>query len=57
VPAFTALRQAFSLAGSDTPAGQFPYILRGRLAGGLMGGTRFIDQGTLSLPELGLAGQ
>jgi len=57
VPAFTALRQAFSLAGSDAPPGQFPYVLRGRLAGGLMGGTRFIDQGTLSLPGLGLAGQ
>jgi LEA14-like dessication related protein len=57
VPAFTALRQAFSLAGSDTPVGQFPYILRGRLAGGLTGGTRFIDQGTLSLPGFGLAGQ
>ncbi|MGA7781805.1 MAG: LEA type 2 family protein [Paraburkholderia sp.] len=57
VSAFTALRQAFSLAGSDAPIGQFPYILRGRLAGGLTGGTRFIDQGTLSLPGLGLAGQ
>jgi LEA14-like dessication related protein len=57
VPAFTALHQVFSLAGSDAPAGQFPYILRGRLAGGLTGGTRFIDQGTLSLPGLGLAGQ
>jgi hypothetical protein len=57
VPAFTALRQAFSLAGSDTPPGQYPYILRGRLAGGLTGGTRFLDQGVLSLPGLGLAGQ
>jgi LEA14-like dessication related protein len=57
VPAFTALRQAFSLAGSDLPAGEFPYILRGRLAGGITGGTRFIDQGTLSLPGVGLAGQ
>jgi hypothetical protein len=57
VPAFTALRQAFSLAGSNTPPGQYPYILRGRLAGGLTGGTRFLDQGVLSLPGLGLAGQ
>jgi len=31
--------------------------LRGRLAGGLTGGTRFLDQGVLSLPGLGLAGQ
>jgi hypothetical protein len=57
VAAFTVLRQAFSLAGSDTPPGQYPYIMRGRLAGGLMGGTRFIDQGVLSLPGFGLAGQ
>jgi LEA14-like dessication related protein len=57
VPAFTALRQVFSLAGSDLPPGEFPYILRGRLAGGITGGTRFIDQGTLSLPGVGLAGQ
>ncbi|HEY1997988.1 LEA type 2 family protein [Paraburkholderia sp.] len=57
VPAFTALRQAFSLAGSDAPPGQFPYVLRGRLAGGITGGTRFMDQGTLSLPGFGgLAG-
>lgn len=57
VPAFTAVRQAFSIAGSDTPPGQYPYILSGRLAGGLTGGTRFRDQGVLSLPGLGLAGQ
>lgn len=58
VPAFTVLRQAFSLAGSDSPPGQFPYVLRGRLAGGITGGTRFIDQGSLSLPGIGgLAGQ
>lgn len=57
VPAFTVLRQAFSLAGSDAPPGQFPYMLRGRLGGGITGGTRFIDQGTLSLPNVGLAGQ
>jgi LEA14-like dessication related protein len=57
VPAFTALRQVFSLAGSDTPPGQYPYLLRGRLAGGLTGGTRFVDQGVLSLPGLGMAGQ
>jgi hypothetical protein len=49
VPAFTAVRQAFALAGS-AQSGQLPYVLRGRLAGGVTGGTRFIDQGTLSLP-------
>jgi LEA14-like dessication related protein len=49
VPAFTAVRQAFALAGG-VQSGQLPYVLRGRLAGGVTGGTRFIDQGTLSLP-------
>ncbi|CAD6549499.1 hypothetical protein LMG24235_04696 [Paraburkholderia sabiae] len=49
VPAFTAVRQAFAFADS-AQTGQFPYVLRGRLAGGMTGGTRFIDQGTLSLP-------
>ncbi|MEM5371112.1 LEA type 2 family protein [Paraburkholderia azotifigens] len=49
VPAFTAVRQAFAFADS-AQTGQFPYVLRGRLAGGVTGGTRFIDQGTLALP-------
>jgi hypothetical protein len=50
IPAFAAVRQAFAFA--DTmQSGQLPYILRGRLSGsGLGGGTRFIDQGTLTLP-------
>ncbi|MFP3564762.1 LEA type 2 family protein [Paraburkholderia sp. SIMBA_030] len=54
VPAFAAVRQAFAFADA-AQSGQIPYILRGRLAGGLTGGTRFIDQGTLSLPALGTA--
>jgi LEA14-like dessication related protein len=62
VPAFAAVRQAFAFAGV-TQSGQIPYILRGKLAGGfsggvtsgLVGGNRFIDQGTLSLPALGMA--
>ncbi|ACC70222.1 LEA type 2 family protein [Paraburkholderia phymatum] len=49
VPAFAAVRQAFAFADS-AQSGQLPYVLRGRLAGGITGGTRFIDQGTLSLP-------
>ncbi|MEM5342494.1 LEA type 2 family protein [Paraburkholderia azotifigens] len=49
VPAFTAVRQAFAFADS-AQTGQFPYVLRGRLAGGVTGATRFIDQGTLALP-------
>ncbi|MFL9906721.1 LEA/WHy family protein [Paraburkholderia sp. RL17-337-BIB-A] len=59
VPAFTAVRQAFAFAGAvqagAAQSGQIPYILRGKLAGGLAGTTRFVNQGTLSLPSLGPA--
>jgi LEA14-like dessication related protein len=54
VPAFAAVRQAFAFAGA-AQSGQIPYILRGKLAGGLTGTTRFVDQGTLSLPSTGMA--
>ncbi|WP_341315778.1 LEA type 2 family protein [Paraburkholderia sp. IMGN_8] len=54
VPAFAAVRQAFAFAGA-AQSGQIPYVLRGRLAGGFTGGTRFVDQGTLSLPAPGMA--
>ncbi|CAB3776481.1 LEA type 2 family protein [Paraburkholderia fynbosensis] len=54
VPAFAAVRQAFAFAGA-ADSGQVPYILRGKLAGGLTGTTRFISQGTLSLASLGAA--
>ncbi|NYH21207.1 LEA type 2 family protein [Paraburkholderia bryophila] len=54
VPAFAAVRQAFAFAGV-AQSGQIPYLLRGKLAGGLMSTTRFVDQGTLSLPALGMA--
>jgi LEA14-like dessication related protein len=57
VPAFAAVRQAFALAGAVQPgaaqSGQIPYMLRGKLAAGLTGTTRFVDQGTLNLPSLG----
>ena len=59
VPAFSAVRQAFAFAGvmqgSTAPSGQIPYIMRGKLAGGLTGTTRFVDQGALSLPSTGMA--
>jgi LEA14-like dessication related protein len=59
VPAFTAVRQAFAFAGAvqagAAQSGQIPYVLRGKLAGGLAGTTRFVNQGTLSLPSLGPA--
>jgi LEA14-like dessication related protein len=54
VPAFAAVRQAFAFAGA-AQSGDIPYILRGKLAGGLTGTTRFISQGTLSLASLGAA--
>ncbi|MFB9125247.1 hypothetical protein E2553_04000 [Paraburkholderia dipogonis] len=54
VPAFAAVRQAFAFADA-TQSGQIPYILRGKLAGGLTGTTRFVDQGSLSLPSAGMA--
>ena len=57
-PAFAVLNKAYSAAGSDTPPGQYPYILHGRLASGITGGgQRFLDQGVLSLPGPGLAAQ
>jgi len=55
VPAFAAVRQAFAFADS-AQTGNVPYVLRGRLAGGIAGGTRFIDQGTLSLPMGNMSG-
>jgi LEA14-like dessication related protein len=55
VPAFAAVRQAFGLIDS-AQSGQLPYVLRGRLAGGVTGGTRFLDQGTLSLPTSDMGG-
>jgi hypothetical protein len=49
VPAFAAVRQALGLA-SAAQSGQVPYRLQGKLAGGLTGTTRFVDQGMLTLP-------
>jgi len=56
IPAFAAVRQAFAFAGS-AQTGSVPYVIRGRLAGGIGGGTRFVDQGKLSLPTNSLMGQ
>ncbi|WP_109482675.1 LEA type 2 family protein [Paraburkholderia sp. C35] len=55
VPAFAAVRQAFAFADT-AQTGRLPYVLRGRLAGGITGGSRFIDQGTLSLPTSDFGG-
>lgn len=52
VSAFAAARQAFGLADA-TVSGKLPYVLRGKLAGGMFGSVRFTDSGTLSLPASG----
>jgi LEA14-like dessication related protein len=50
VSALTALQQIFEFVSREQ-YGQIQYILRGRLAGsGIGGGTRFTDQGSLSIP-------
>ena len=50
VSALDAVRQALALAGDGPGARGLPYVLRGKLAGGVLGVTRFTDQGTLALP-------
>jgi LEA14-like dessication related protein len=50
VSAISVLRQTFGLAQLQT-LNNMPYTLRGKLAGGLFGTTRFTDSGKLSLPE------
>jgi LEA14-like dessication related protein len=50
VSALSAIHQLFAFV-DRSQYGQIEYLLRGRLAGtGLTGGTRFIDQGSLSVP-------
>ena len=52
VSAIAVVRQALGvLEGDGAIKAEVPYTLRGRLAGGLLGGMRFSDSGTLSLPE------
>jgi LEA14-like dessication related protein len=53
IPAFSAARQAIALANRPA-SGNLPYVLRGRLAGGVFGGVRFTDSGTLPIPGFGL---
>jgi LEA14-like dessication related protein len=49
VSAFSALRQTLGLSQTQT-LNNLPYVLRGKLAGGLFGTMRFTDSGKLSLP-------
>ena len=52
VSAIAVVRQALGvIEGTDDGKAEVPYALRGRLAGGLLGGMRFSDSGTLKLPE------
>lgn len=52
VSAIAVVRQALGvIEGVDGSRAEVPYTLRGRLAGGLLGGMRFSDSGTLKLPE------
>ncbi len=50
ITAFPFLRQAYGLGQLDTLQGM-PYVLRGKLAGGLFGTVRFTEQGKLDLPK------
>ena len=52
VSAFSALRQALGLSQTQSLDG-LPYVLRGKLAGGVFGTVRFEDRGRLSLPAGG----
>lgn len=49
VSAFSVLRQTLGLSQTQT-LNNLPYVVRGKLAGGLFGTMRFADSGTLSLP-------
>lgn len=49
VSAFSVLRQTFGLSQAQT-LNNMPYVLRGKLAGGLFGTRRFVDSGKLSFP-------
>ena len=50
VSAFSVLRQPLGLSQTQS-LDNLPYVLRGKLAGGLFGTMRFVDSGTLSLPK------
>lgn len=49
VSAFSVLRQTLGLSQTQS-LDNLPYVLRGKLAGGLFGTMRFSDSGKLSLP-------
>ena len=50
VSAFSFLRQTLGLSQTQS-LDNLPYVLRGKLAGGLFGTMRFVERGTLDLPS------
>jgi LEA14-like dessication related protein len=50
VSAVAAVRQMLGLADGSA-RGEMPYAVRGRLGGGMLGGTPFTAEGTLKLPQ------
>ena len=50
VSAFSVLRQTLGLSQTQS-LDNLPYVLRGKLAGGLFGTMRFVERGTLDLPN------
>ncbi|MOA12569.1 hypothetical protein D3C78_1325790 [compost metagenome] len=52
ISAFAAVRQALGLAESDR-LDKVPYVLHGRLSGGVLGSRRFTEKGTLNLSRVG----
>jgi len=49
VSAFSFIRQTYGISQMKT-LNNMPYILRGKLSGGVFNTTRFVDSGTLNLP-------
>ncbi|APC14334.1 hypothetical protein BLL42_00745 [Pseudomonas frederiksbergensis] len=49
ISAFSVLRQTLGLSQTQS-LDNLPYVLRGKLSGGLTGTMRFVDKGTLNLP-------
>ncbi|MGY2292510.1 LEA type 2 family protein [Pseudomonas sp. SDO528_S397] len=52
VSAFSVLRQTLGLSQTQS-FDNLPYVLRGKLAGGVFGTQRFVEHGTLNLPNPG----
>ncbi|MBC3385344.1 LEA type 2 family protein [Pseudomonas sp. SWRI179] len=49
ISAFSVLRQTLGLSQTQS-LDNLPYVLKGKLAGGVFGTMRFVDRGTLELP-------